>query len=228
MSGATKRFGAALVLWLVIAPLAGAQTYFDPAVLPPTLLSPPPAPASDIWKQDIDTILALQQHADPAALKEAAAERHLTPEMVAEAVPALTRSAYPALYRLLERAEATSRGVVKQAKNYWNTKRPYLMDSRVKALIDAHDNPAYPSGHTAGSFVLAYVLSLALPQKRQVFLLQAEKIAQHRVLVGMHYPHDVKAGKEMALLILGSMMQSAEFQRDVNAAKQELQQSALP
>jgi acid phosphatase (class A) len=147
----------------------------------------------------------------------------MSPEMMTLVVsPTLTRAAYPALYRVLDRIGDTAGPVNGTAKTYWNTKRPYLSDARIKSLIPATDSPAYPSGHSAGSYVWAHALGLLLPQYREQFYARAEEIAQHRVLVGLHYPHDVNGGKLQAMLIMGALLQNSSFLKEMDAAKAEL------
>jgi acid phosphatase (class A) len=220
-----KRIAALFLMLATLATsnMAQAQPYMDAASINPELLTPPPAPHSAPWNADIDKIIALQKSPDQAVIAQAAAELVMAPELVTLAVhPALTRADYPAVYQLLDNVAYTSKSINGTAKDFWHTKRPYQSDNRVKALIFAHDNPAYPSGHTTGSYVWAYVLSELLPQKRTLFMQRAEAIAQHRVLVGMHYPHDLVGGKELALLIMGGLLQNADFRQDFELAKKEL------
>jgi acid phosphatase (class A) len=220
-----RRIAASLLLLLTLATagLAQAQPYMDAATINPLLLTPPPAPQSPMWNADIDKIIALQESPDQEAVAQAKIELVMMPELVTLAVdPALTRTSYPVLYKLLDNVTDTYKPINRAAKNFWNTKRPYQSDSHVKALIFAHDNPAYPSGHTTGSYVWAYVLSELLPLKRTLFMQRAEAIAQHRVLVGMHYPHDLAGGKELALLIMGGLLQNADFRQNFEQAKKEL------
>lgn len=204
-------------LWL--AP-AYAESYCDAAAISPTLITPPPALTSGKHKNDITAILKLQQKPDAAELAKAVKERDLYAEMMLPSE--WTRKDYPALFTLLDRTRECAAAVTKSAKNYFNTKRPYLTDTRIKALVDAHDNPSYPSGHTINTYAWAYVLGLAIPEKREQFLKRAEEIAQRRVLVGMHYRYDIEGGKELALLIMGAMSQSESFQRDLAAAEKEI------
>lgn len=212
-----------LIAVLALPAALQAEPYFTEDTLPPVLITPPPAVGSDAWKNDIDHIIKLQQQPDTQELKEAAAERDMSPEMITLAVdPKLTRAGFPLLYHLLDRVSDTSHSVSKGAKYYWKTKRPYIMDKRVKALIDAHDNPAYPSGHTTGSYVWAHVLGLVMPEKRAAFIARAGEIAHHRVLVGMHYPHDLDGGRQLALLIVGGLLQNKEFRQDLVQAQREI------
>lgn len=204
--------------------------YFDATTIPPTLLTTPPAPHSERWNADIDYMIANQQNPDPAEVEEAGKEKGMAPEMVSKAVlPGLRRSLYPKTYALLDRAARTAQPIVGKAKNYWGTKRPYLSDERIQVLAGARDrNPAYPSGHTAGAFVWAHVLGMLIPEKRDAFIARAEEIGQHRVLIGVHYPHDVEGGKELALLIVGALMLDPVFSQELAAAQGEIQASAPP
>jgi acid phosphatase (class A) len=214
---------ATIMLALVLPGLAWGVPYFDAATIPPTLLTPPPAVHSERWNRDVAEIIKRQKAPDKEAVTAASAERDLKPDMLVLPVEAsFTRDQFPALYTLLDRTAETTLGVSRQAKDYWHTKRPYVMDSRIKALIEAHDNPAYPSGHTSSSYVLAHVMGLLIPDKRDAFTRRAREIAEHRVLVGMHYPHDLEGGRELALLIVGGLLQSADFEKDFAAAKAEL------
>lgn len=207
-------------VFTLIAYSVQAAPYFDAATIPPTLITPPVTAQQE--QVEIDLIIQLQQQANLADIEKANRERDVKPEMITLAVDTtLTRDRYPVLYGMLDRVRDTSRSVNDAAKNFWQTKRPYLADTRIKALIEAHNNPAYPSGHTSGNYVWAYVLSMIIPEKRAMFFARAEEIAQHRVLVGMHFPYDLAGGRELALLVVGALVQNADFQRDLSAARRE-------
>ena len=211
-----------LIFTLLLSVSANAQPYFNVGSIPQTSIDAPPAVGSAEWKQEIDQIIALQKTATDAEITKAKEERNMMPELLAaQTNPLLIRKTHPALYKLLDRVADTSYAVADYAKDYWDTKRPYLMDERVKTLVKPHDNPAYPSGHACGSYTWAYVLSMVFPRDREKFLARAEEISQHRVLVGMHFPHDLKGGKQLALLVVGGLLQNADFQKDLAAAKLE-------
>lgn len=220
-------FLSTLLTALCLAMPAMAEPYLDPETIPPTVLNAPPAEKSVRWTSDVNDILTRQKHAIISDIQAAASEHTLTPEMIAIATDAtLTRETHPALYHLLDRIGDTTRAVTGQAKKYWNTKRPYLMDARIKPLIDAHMDNAYPSGHTSMGYTLARALGMLMPEKHEAFLDRADTIAQHRVLVGMHYPSDIEAGRELSLIIFGGLLQNEEFQHDLQAAREELNPAA--
>jgi len=63
---------------------------------------------------------------------------------------------------------------------------------------------------------------MLMPDKKEALLARAEEIAQHRVVVGMHFPHDVAGGKKLAELIVAELKKSPDFTKDLAAAKAEL------
>ena len=57
-----------------------------------------------------------------------------------------------------------------------------------------NNSPAYPSGHTTDTCVLAEILVLLLPEKMSALRARADEIAWHRVEAGVHYPVDLEGG----------------------------------
>lgn len=207
----------------LVSAQASAQAYFSKDIIAPTLIDLPFYTGSVEWKNEVKEIIKIQKNVNIEDIDQALEERHLKPESVAQFVdPTLTREQNPQLYKLLDRVADTSIEVTDNVKNYWNTKRPYLADKNIKALITPSNNPAYPSGHTTGSYISAHILGLLIPQKRAAFQARAEKISWHRVVVGMHYPRDLVGGRQLALLVVGALMENSDFRKDFEKAKKEL------
>lgn len=186
-------------------------------------LSPPPAVHSPEWQRDVDAVIAAQQNYKPSDLIKAKFERDLRPEITAMALGKnFTRTSKPKTFALIDRTEKDCRSAVEESKVYWNTRRPYEMDPGVKILVPAHANRAYPSGHTACARVVADVLADLYPAKRGALMRRANEIARHRVLAGMHYPHDLTGGRELAALLYRDMQDSAQYQSDFAAARTEV------
>jgi acid phosphatase (class A) len=165
----------------------------------------------------------LQKNADEREVQESAEEKNLKPELTAQfVIPELARDDFPETYKFLDNVAQTSRVITTKFKDHFATKRPYISDKRVKALIDAHDNPAYPSGHTSGAYITAHALSLIFPNTKEEFFNRAEEIAQHRVLVGMHFPHDIQGGKQLAVIMSQKLASNEGFLRDLKAAQEEI------
>ncbi len=221
-----------LSLFIIVSVPSLAQatgSYLEVHSIPPTLLAAPFADKSPEQRNELQYILNLQQHASADEVKKAADEREMSPEMMTEPiVPALKRADYPEIYHLLERVGDTSKTITNNTKGYWKANRPYIVDTTIKPLIKAHTNYAYPSGHTSKSHVWAYTLGMLLPEDAALFRQKAESIAQHRVLVGMHFPHDIEGGKQLSLLIIGGLLQNPTFLADLEKAQNELKAHPLP
>lgn len=217
------KFGKLFLIFFTLCASAHASPYFAAETIKPTLISSPFKKGSAEWKKEISEIIEMQKNPDPREIEQAKKEfRYVSETLVLAVDESLSREKFPKLYAMLDRAGETSHAVNDQAKNYYDTKRPYLSDKRVKALIEAHSNPSYPSGHTCGSYTTAHIMALLVAQKRDQFYARAKKIAWHRALTGMHFPNDLDGGREMALLVVGGLLQNKDFQKDFSAAQQEL------
>ena len=86
--------------------------------------------------------------------------------------------------------------------------------------IDA--SPAYPSGHSTSSRVLAEILGMLAPDKLSALRARADAVAHHRIQAGVHYPVDVEGGRMLAMLIVGYLTANEDFQDDLAAAKKEI------
>ena len=87
-------------------------------------------------------------------------------------------------------------------KYYYNRARPFQHDNSVlsSAVLQnkTTSNPSYPSGHAVQSYVLAIDLAKRFPDRKDQLYEVAERIALSRVQGGVHYPSDIRYGKELA------------------------------
>ena len=79
-------------------------------------------------------------------------------------------------------------------KNTTRRKRPCHSLPEIRHLINPPDRFSFPSGHSAGAFVMATVLKYMFPQWGIPLYLGASTIGFSRVYNGVHYPSDVLAG----------------------------------
>lgn len=213
-----------VVFFLILSACsATTEKYFAGNTIPPILIDPPFVVDSKEWDDEIQQIIKLQKNFNLNELELASREKHLRPEIfILYADRSLTRESHPKLYRLIDRVSATTKAINDNAKDYWNVARPYIVDKRINMLITPSLGHAYPSGHTSSGIVNARVIGLLIPQRTKDLLKLAKKIAGRRILVGMHYPHDIVAGEQMSRLVLGALMQSKDFQEDFENAREEL------
>ena len=88
--------------------------------------------------------------------------------------------------------------VIISLKNYYNRPRPQQMNPEIQAAPSkTAQYPSYPSGHALQSLLLAEHLSRKYPSRRWDFFQIANRIADARVSVGLHYPSDKEFSKEI-------------------------------
>ena len=80
--------------------------------------------------------------------------------------------------------------------------RPYDLFSEIQILAHAEHDFSFPSGHSANSFAVAWIL-FRMSKKRYGVpaVLLAALIAFSRLYVGVHYPTDVLAGIVIAIAL---------------------------
>lgn len=197
--------------------------YITPGLIAPTLLPPPPAQGSAEWKRDLKTVLTTQRRASQADFDAAKAEQKIDLTASTRVLgPDFTRDRLPVTFALLDRVEGVCGQTVDTAKNYWNTNRPFRADGRIRTVDPTVTSKSYPSGHATCSRLLAEVLSQLMPERQEALRQRATEIAQHRIVAGMHYPHDLKGGNDLALILFGALQNSAAYRMDLDAARQEI------
>jgi acid phosphatase (class A) len=87
------------------------------------------------------------------------------------------------------------------------------------------DNTSFPSGHAAYGMGCAVLLAEAVPEKRAELFARARQYGESRLILGAHFPTDVAAGQQAALLGAALVMQNASFGRQFVEAQGELRRA---
>ena len=79
-------------------------------------------------------------------------------------------------------------------KKTFKRRRPYLVVDRLERIHDPSDEFSFPSGHTAGGFLMACIVSYFIPAATLPMYIWACAIGISRVFLRVHFVSDVIAG----------------------------------
>ena len=214
-----------------------------PADVPALMVIPaPPANSSDQTRAELDFMLDLQAKRTPAEVdhytKLAAIYHNPTTSNpfdpdYARNWGSLFHVGSPLgvwyTYRNLPETARLLSGVYQDATYYFFTlkyrfmrPRPYAIEARLQA-IEKPGHPAYPSGHSAASYVNAYVMSEIVPELTAEFLKMAAEMAYSREVIGVHYPSDSEVSRVWAREFVNELLKHPTFRADLAKAKAEIQ-----
>jgi acid phosphatase (class A) len=107
-------------------------------------------------------------------------------------------------------------------KEHFHRLRPYNFDKTLHPVCETNQGFSYPSGHSINGYLYAFALAEMLPEQSARILARAQEYAQHRVVCGVHYPSDIEASRRVASFVFGYLLAQPAFQRDLEAARQEI------
>lgn len=213
-----------LVCLLLTTSLFADQYYIDKnAVNLMELLAPPPRDGSPEDKEDLDGVLKAQSKRTKALGDRALADAELSIFRFADVMGAdFTSAKLPLTAALFERMKSDGDIIVWVVKDSYKRPRPFLASFKVHSLKPHTKGAAYPSGHTTFAYECAIVLSKIVPEKKYELFARAEEYSQNRVVLGVHYPADIRAGRLSGTLLANEFLKSEKFLADFEAAKIEL------
>jgi acid phosphatase (class A) len=199
----------------------------DPTVLHLELLLPePPALDSPINKAELLELHRIEQARTPddvARAKEDEAEEDIFAFKTVFGA-GFDMQTLPLTAALGAHVKNEQSALGSQLKLAFQRPRPYQTDPTlhpVCALKATHDS--YPSGHGMTGYLEAFTLAELVPEKRSQILARADDFAHNRLVCGVHYPSDIEASRRFAYAVFGYMLATPRFQRDLAAAREELQ-----
>jgi len=188
----------------------------------PAILPPPPAPGSEEYR--IDT--GFLKNARAAATQEQIARGNkASHDSVFDFSETLGEwfnpKDLPKTAALFEKVTDESKAAIELAKQYFARTRPESWkESGDKENSNGY---AYPSGHTTRAFVWANLLANTFPKETQALHKQARQKAWYRVILGRHFPADVRAGKLYGQFLAKEFLKSPAFLAHWPKACKEMQ-----
>jgi acid phosphatase (class A) len=221
----------ALLICVLGAPAASAQpapklTYFDQIIDLTELLPPPPPVDSEAWKEDLAGVVEAQENRTDAQLRRALAQKTLSIYLFDEVLgPQFNARNLPVTDAFFQRMQGDARAVLIAAKNAIQRQRPFALSKQVVALGGTPRLPTgYPSGGTVFTTSTAILLSKMIPEKRLELHERNREYNMNRIMIGEHFPRDIRAGEIAGTVVTHALMGKPAFVRDLEAARVELRQ----
>ena len=185
----------------------------------------PPAADSADTRIELDELLELQRARTPEQVAAAQADRKkdVAGFFVALGLDPAHAPALPKLQKFTDTAEADIGPYVRAAKDRFRRLRPYEIEPKLEPCIgDVAGDLSYPSGHATYGYLMGFLLSEMVPERRDVLMHRAAEFARQRMVCGVHFRSDIEAGERGAHLLFDEMHASPEFLRDAADASEEL------
>jgi acid phosphatase (class A) len=134
----------------------------------------------------------------------------------------------PATNDMLNAALNELTPVLVHFKAHFNRGRPYQcgdpewikpMFQRPDRLYPGH--PSYPSGHSTQAHMVAYLFAEMFEGLAEQLEAAAWRVAENRVVAGLHFHSDSQAGKSLAKQVVALLLADGAFSRKLQNAKAE-------
>jgi acid phosphatase (class A) len=190
------------------------------------LIPPPPPPSSDAQRSDLADVIEMQETRTEAQVQRAIADNVLSIYRFEDVLgPKFKRENLPVMDAFMEKAQADARAILIAAKNALQRPRPAAASKDVLALGGTPRLPtAYPSGGVVFTTLAAIMLSKMVHEKRFELSERNREYAVNRVVLGQHFPRDIRAGEIAGTVIAYALMEAPAFMQDLQAARAELRQ----
>jgi acid phosphatase (class A) len=130
----------------------------------------------------------------------------------------------PGLAAFFDKIRGDANVAFSAGKTTWSRQRPYEVSQDVDPVGDRPKSSSYPSGNSTNGYLAAIMLANMVPEKSAALFARGREFGDERVILGVHFPSDVEAGRLAATALAAALMQEPAFLKDFAAAKAELRQ----
>jgi|GEM_PF-1508524 len=202
-----------------------AKAESQPETLPEFILQlpGPPEVGSSEDKQDHQALLKLQQTRTHQECVRAATEVKISlSNYYGKPYGILTNHQVNQLTPFFEKASRYAWKYLHLAKEQWKRVRPYDAHADLHPCIRKEKSFSYPSGHSTMSRYYYEMLVVLFPDKKDVLLARSDEIAKDRTIGGVHYPTDIRDGKQLGEEIFHAVDQDQHLTEQLQQLKKKL------
>ena len=229
---------AGLAVFALLLPLGAVQAA-DPGLLKPSdfydpahFLPPPPADGSPLALAELAEIKRAMAQATPEQRAQAAADDSSENGTIFAAAigPGWDLTRLPATAKVINEVTGSEGPFSDIAKKEFRRDRPWIVDSSIQTCAPhkpSQDHASYPSGHATVAYGMAVVLANLMPEHAQAILARSAQFSENRIVCGFHFRSDIVAGQQFGTIMAIRLMQTPQFQADMDAARAELRAAHL-
>lgn len=211
----------ALTLSLSILPKLGAAFINPAAYNIESIIPAPPQPGTEQYRIDTGYLKDARATSTQGQIERAMTASHDTVWDYADSLGSWLNSRdLPKTTALFKKVDQETKQAIEIAKHHFTRTRPLYWHETGDP--EKSNGYSYPSGHTTRAFVWACLLSNAFPDMTKEIHHQAREKAWYRVILGRHFPADVRAGKLYGKFLAQQFLKSPEFQKQWPAVVAEM------
>ena len=214
--------GITLMLAVLVTPALQADSFINPKSFDiPAIIPPFPETGSEQYKIDTGYLKNARATGTQEQINKAIIASHDSVFDYAETLgPWFNSHNLPKTTELFRKVDQETKSAIELAKNHFHRKRPlFWLETGDPEKSNGY---SYPSGHTTRAFVWAILLSDAFPDMTKALHRQARQKAWYRVILGRHYPADVRAGQRYGKFLAEQFLKSTEFKKPWKAVAAEM------
>ncbi len=186
-------------------------------------LPPPPEKDSQTYKQDF---VQLKKYQDTRSNREcdlAKSQEHPTFAALFAGTEALSEDEKGAAKNLVTKVMKFAERVAGYHKDKFKRPRPYDVDTSIEPCAKKPGGAkSYPSSHATAAAAGACVLALAIPAKSEQIVEYGDFLGELRVIVGVHHPSDVNAGRSLGRAICDRLAKTEDFSQELATLKKQI------
>jgi len=212
----------AIFLSVSVASIVQATPFIDPNSYDITkIIPPPPQPGSEEYRIDTGFLKNARATATKGQIERGNKASHDSVFDYSETLGDWFNPCdLPKTATLFDKVNKETKEAIELAKHYFSRTRPESW--KETGDIEKSNGYAYPSGHTTRAFVWANLLANALPKEQKALHKHGRQKAWYRVILGRHFPADVRAGKLLGQFLAKEFLESPEFQKQWPSVREEI------